>query len=153
MESILALSVALSIASERLVEVVKGLVPWLNEVQALPRMERRRKLVLQVMAVVAGVVTAYLASDAFGNVLPKTLTESRITAVLGLGLLASGGSGLWNALLGYALQVKDLKKTLVQETRERQLHDPADGSRLVHRDLGLADEQVTSNECYDVKEA
>jgi len=37
-----------------------------------------------------------------------------------LGLLASGGSGFWNAILTYVLQVKNLKKAAVQKVAEAE---------------------------------
>ena len=104
--AIVGLILALSIASERLVEIVKGYVPWLNTAAATDAGEGRRRATLQLMAVVAGVITAWL-SRAY---IPKEVSDALDGwAVLGLGLLASGGSGFWNAILSYVLKVKDLK--------------------------------------------
>src|SRR5262245_36062259 len=91
--SLVALLVALSVASERLVEIVKGFVPFLNQENATnPAAEARRKAILQAMAVVAGVLTAFLA----GPALPESLVPDHWYSKLALGLLASGGSGFWN---------------------------------------------------------
>ena len=60
---VISLLVALSIASERLVDIIKGLVPWLNQ-QRKPTEEGCRKAALQVLAVIAGITTAWLASAA-----------------------------------------------------------------------------------------
>jgi hypothetical protein len=104
--SIVGLILALSIASERLVEIVKGYIPWLNTAAATNDGDGPRRATLQLMAVLAGVTTAWLSRD----YIPKEVSDAAHGwAVLGLGLLASGGSGFWNAILSYVLKVKDLK--------------------------------------------
>lgn len=42
---------ALSIASERLVEIIKGILPWLNEEKSTPKKEGIRRSLLQILAV------------------------------------------------------------------------------------------------------
>ena len=57
------------------------------------------------MAVVTGVITAWLSRAD----IPKEISDAMNGwAFLGLGLLASGGSGLWNSVLSYLLMVKDI---------------------------------------------
>src|SRR5262245_26514783 len=107
----LAVSVvlAISMASERLVEIVKGAIPWLNtEITNDPKKEGWRKMAIQLLAVVAGLATSFLGQDAIASALNKTsLTWGQLT---GLGILASGGSSLWNSVLVYLLNVKNLKE-------------------------------------------
>ena len=110
--TVISLLVALSIASERLVDIVKGLVPWLNQQRRKPAEEGWRKAALQVMAVVAGMTTAWLASPVVPDFIPHDFTGK-----LALGLLASGGSGFWNSILTYVTKAKDLKAAEV-ETRQ-----------------------------------
>jgi hypothetical protein len=103
--------VALSVASERLVEIVKGWIPWLDQAKTDPNAEGRRRSVLQLLAVVSAIATAYFAKD----YIPKDMVKlsgamSEPWTILGLGLLASGGSGFWNAILTYFGKVKDLKE-------------------------------------------
>jgi hypothetical protein len=62
--TVISLIVALSIASERLVDIIKGLVPWLNQPRRKPAEEGWRKAALQILAVIAGITTAWLASAA-----------------------------------------------------------------------------------------
>ena len=104
--SIVALLSALSIASERLVEIIKGTVPWLNTAKNDPNAEGWRQAALRVLAALAGVATAWLAStaQAVGNLIP-----SNPGAWIVLGLLASGGSGFWNSIQGYVNQAKAAK--------------------------------------------
>lgn len=104
--AIVTLLLALSIASERLVEIVKGLIPPLTKPNPNPRLEAIRCAVLQILAVFSGVATAYLARD----YIPKEVSDvAKDWSVWGLGLLASGGSGFWNSILTYLLKIKDIK--------------------------------------------
>jgi len=113
--AIVGLLVALSIASERLVEIVKGVVPPLTGKSAVQWKEGVRRTANQLLAVGAGVLTAYLARPAIpAEALPATSDAT----ILALGLLASGGSGLWNAVLSYVLQVKDIKEAAAKSARE-----------------------------------
>ncbi|NOT54006.1 MAG: hypothetical protein HOP18_05315 [Deltaproteobacteria bacterium] len=148
--TIVSLLIALSIASERLVEIVKGFTPWLDQQQSDPKKEGQRRAVLQLLAVGAGIGTAFLA----GPMIPKEVYDA--TTPLGtvaLGLLASGGSGFWNSVLTYVTKVKDVKK-LEADAKHSEAEEKraAAGPYLVHADLNLSDEQVTSNECYDVED-
>ena len=105
--SIVALLAALSVASERLVEIIKGLIPPLNKENPDPAAEGRRQTMLHVLAIIAGMVTAWLASTttAVKSVIPDTHL-----AWIVVGLLASGGSGFWNSIQGYVNKAKDVKK-------------------------------------------
>ena len=112
--AIITMLLALSIASERLVEIVKGLIPWLDKQNPDPKGEGMRRTCLHVLAVIAGVLTAYLAKD----YIPEDVARPTGSwAILGLGLLASGGSSLWNSVLSYLSNVKDLKKIEVVKER------------------------------------
>ena len=108
--ALVSILVALSIASERLVEIIKGLIPFLNKERNSKMTEGWRRAALQALAVVAGIFTALLAQPAIKAVIPG-LSE-HCTGILALGLLASGGSGFWNAVLTYVLNVKDIKEAL-----------------------------------------
>jgi hypothetical protein len=104
--TVISLLIALSIASERLVDIIKGLVPWLNQPRRKPAQEGWRKAALQILAVIAGITTAWLSSAA----IPKGVgIPDDWTGTFALGLLASGGSGFWNSILTYVTKAKDLK--------------------------------------------
>ena len=117
---------ALSVASERLVEIMKGFVPFLDAKNDNPVMEGRRRSVLHGLAIIAGIATAYIARFSMGGVLPDSLVVTEggqeavsLMGVVGLGVLASGGSGLWNSVLGYANKVKEIKRLQADESRRR----------------------------------
>jgi len=113
---VVSLLIALSVASERLVAIIKGLVPFLNQENADPIKEGRRASALQILAVASGIVTTLLAGPAIGTIAGDGLNSP--VSLVALGLLASGGSGFWNSIQGYVNQVKDIKKL---EAKERKI--------------------------------
>ncbi|MDR1969297.1 MAG: hypothetical protein LBQ32_11505 [Burkholderiaceae bacterium] len=113
--SLVSLILALSIASERLVEIIKGLIPFLSKKKSNPIFEGIRCSLLQTLAVASGVGTAYLARDYFPAGIANP-TEK--WSILGLGLLASGGSGLWNSILSYTNKIKDIEKIEPEATKQ-----------------------------------
>jgi len=121
--TVISLLVGLSIASERLVDIIKGLVPWLNQERRKPAEEGWRKAALQIIAVFAGITTAWLAGPAVPDFLPHDFTGN-----LALGLLASGGSGFWNSILTYVTKAKDVKaaeaETKQVEARAKKASHP-----------------------------
>jgi hypothetical protein len=122
-----SLLAAMSVASERLVEFLKGFLTWmgswspklawlgfLNKEDPIPERESLRKALVQLLAVIAGVTTAFLAKSVVPEAL-KDLTDGRIFA---LGLLSSGGSGLWNSFVTYASKLKEIKKIEVEDKKK-----------------------------------
>jgi hypothetical protein len=97
----------LSVASERLVEVIKGAIPLLATQHPDPVIEGRRRTVLQILSIAAGTLTAFLAKS-LGTTMP--FTADTIWEYLAIGVLVSGGSGFWNGILSYVGNVKDAKK-------------------------------------------
>ena len=110
-----SLMIALSVATERLVEIIKGQFSYLNCERPDPVGEGRRKSVLQLLAVGAGVFTAWGASP----YLPSEFTGSTESwRIFGLGLLASGGSGFWNSIATYVLKLKDVKEAEAKQAEK-----------------------------------
>ena len=107
--TLVGLLVALSVASERLVEIIKGLVPALDKENADTMKEGWRKAGIHTLAIASGVLTALLARPALHGVLPDPWSTTG--SYVALGFLTSGGSGLWNGILGYVKNVKDIKKS------------------------------------------
>ncbi len=109
LENFIQLLIALSVASERLVEIVKGLASWpfLNQTNADPRKEGWRRLIHHVLGVISGIITALLAQSYMGDAFPADWNTW--AGLVLIGFLVSGGSGFWNVILSYLLQVKNLK--------------------------------------------
>ncbi len=113
--AIISVILALSIASERLVEIIKGFIPALDKQDLDQKAEGRRRSYLQILAVFSGVLTAFLARDYIPSEIAAP-TES--WSILGLGLLASGGSGLWNSVLTYVTKAKDIKNVEAEKAKK-----------------------------------
>jgi hypothetical protein len=102
---------ALSVATERITEIIKGL-PLLSKWLAIERKdqvaEELRKVSVQFIAVLAGTLVTYLARDQltqqFGT------TELHWYAYWVFGAMASGGSGVWNSLLDIIREVNRQKQ-------------------------------------------
>jgi hypothetical protein len=108
--SVVTLLAALSVASERLVEIVKGFSAFLSTENPDAKLERWRKTVLQILALFAGLLTAWLTKD---TTTIKALIPDTPLAWIPLGLLASGGSGFWNSIQTYFAKAKELKNAEV----------------------------------------
>lgn len=114
--ALVALLVALSVASERLVEIIKGAIPSLNKENPDTTREGWRRAAIQSLAVICGIGTAFFAHPALAKVLPQPWDNK--ATYLALGFLTSGGSGFWNGILGYVQNVKDIKGGLAEKTKE-----------------------------------
>lgn len=114
LSSIVTLLAALSVASERLVEIVKGFFGFLSTENPDPALERRRKTYLQILALLAGLLTAWLTKDV--KAVKDLIPDSKL-AWIPLGLLASGGSGFWNSIQTYLAKAKELKKAEVENKK------------------------------------
>jgi len=102
-----SLLAAISMGAERLVEMIKGIWPWLSTEKAKGSTEERiRQLFIHLLAVGAGILTAFLAQSAIPALQGRVQGWGTYIA---LGLLASGGSGFWNSILDYVKAAKDIK--------------------------------------------
>ncbi|TGE20558.1 hypothetical protein E5K00_21425 [Hymenobacter aquaticus] len=111
LSNILVVLIALSVAAERLVEIIKGIIPGLDQENSDVTKERWRKILLQVLAAGAGIVTAILAFPALAETLKlEDDWNDNFGVLFLLGLLASGGSGFWTSIQGYVNKVKEIKK-------------------------------------------
>src|SRR5262245_48680519 len=123
---LISLLVVLSVAAERLVEILKGFFfQNLNTVDPDPDRETRRKAKVQLLALFASLLTAIIVKLA-GQFPP---TWGWLT-VLALGFLASGGSSLWNSVLGW---VKGLKDVHVAQGEAARLRVQSEGRSLAVR--------------------
>jgi hypothetical protein len=143
--AVITILVTLSIATERLVEIVRGIwskTPWAKPASetAEETKDAWEKARVSLLAIGCGIVTAFLASpilagifkslfpddsacklnEIFGMTAGGTcgfaLDTNGIFLVIALGLLTSGGSSLWNSILEYLVKIKDLKKSEVKRS-------------------------------------
>jgi hypothetical protein len=112
---IVTLLLALSIASERIAEIIKGYVPSIFKRKdnikgkEMEEEEERRRSHVQILSIACGIGTTFLTAPVLPDELLPAMDGVRWISILALGLLSSGGSALWNAVLSYLLKVKDLK--------------------------------------------
>ena len=130
--TVVTLMIALSVATERLVEIIKGWFPWLDQAKELAAIEGRRRAALQLLAVGGGILVSYLAWPISSQIVPADPEGGPRLTVLALGLLASGGSGFWNSILSYVISVKDLKTADAKLAKQgavgaQPVPQPADG--------------------------
>lgn len=107
LSNIVGILIGLSIATERLVEIIKGFWPWLNTKQGDAKKEGQRQAVIHILASLCGIATALLAHTAIRNSIESFKWNELYT--IALGLFASGGSGFWNNIQTYLKSTKDIK--------------------------------------------
>jgi|SRR5581483_10701807 len=114
--------IALSVGVERVVEMIKGIVPPLRA-DPDPATDKdgskaaRRRVVLQALAAMVGALAAYFIGC--HRFLPKLLPEDLPFGphVLGsavLGLMSSGGSAFWNHLLDIVGAIKTTREKIAK---------------------------------------
>jgi hypothetical protein len=109
---------ALSVASERLVDITKGFIPALNTKNINETQEAKRQTYIQLLAVICGIGTSLIAWPITHQILPLNYWPNWFV-IVALGLLASGGSGFWNSIQSYLKLVKDLKSLAAKEEKQR----------------------------------
>jgi hypothetical protein len=135
---------ALSIASERLVELFKGMISGLNGARANPDAERMRQLGVHWMSLVASVVVVYLAQDYIISSLKLKSGELPLQhlspgLIATFSILTSGGSSMWNSILTYLLSLKNLKQQQVTDNKGQQQQQKAvDNAKTGNADLTVA---------------
>src|SRR6266568_2754675 len=111
-----ALVAGISIAVERVIEVIKGAVPQLANSWG-DKADNYRRALLQLMSVAAGTLIASQIQTQIAAALPKDIGASISWPAFGLiGLMASGGSGLWNHVLDIVQATKEQKEKALTTT-------------------------------------
>jgi len=107
------LMAAISVASERVIEILKGIIPLLGK-DTHGYGEDVRRAITQVLAGVVGAGVAYLGQSEIASTVPALSYASMGRAsYLIIGLLASGGSGLWNHVLDIVQAMKITKEQAI----------------------------------------
>jgi hypothetical protein len=105
---------AMSVSVERVVEILKGFIPYLNTAATPASAENRRRAILHVIAAAVGSLMAFLASDQIAK-LPaaQPLLDLHWLGYAIMGLLTAGGSAFWNHVLDIigALKTQQENKT------------------------------------------
>ena len=119
--SIIALLGIMSLSVERVVEIIKGMVPFLAEKYDDKKKERWRRVTLHFFAALVGTIIALLSQEQIQPLLEDIFKGPGIgiPGCIMLGLLASGGSGFWNQALSIVEEIKQTKKIQVQEEEKK----------------------------------
>jgi len=123
LSSFLALMVTLSMATERVTEVVKGL-PLLSSFLAedhkgKPWIEEFRKAMIHIIAIAVGTGFAYAAQGPIVSALKLGPQPHDAWGLwLLLGGLASGGSAIWNSTLDVVRTVKQQKDNVLRQAEK-----------------------------------
>jgi hypothetical protein len=106
-----SLMAGISIAVERVVEMIKGAIPALNN--AWKTNDQVRAAIVQLIAAAVGAVIAALMPNQVKAALPQGINTSLTWSTYAvLGLIASGGSGAWNHVLDILAAIKTQKTNL-----------------------------------------
>ncbi len=111
---LIALLGVLSISVERIVEIIKNMIPFLSTVQGDEKKERIRRAALHLMAAAAGTVVAYSAQAQIQPLLSNIFKTPGVIGLSGciiIGLLSSGSSGFWNQSMSILEEFKKKKKS------------------------------------------
>lgn len=84
---------------ERIVEIIKNMIPFLSTEQADKSREQKRRALLHLLAAVAGTGVAYFAQAQIQPLLSNIFRDTGKIGISGciiIGMLSSGSSGFWN---------------------------------------------------------
>ncbi|HVZ17997.1 MAG TPA: hypothetical protein VG897_12815 [Terriglobales bacterium] len=119
--SLLTVLVALSMASERVIELLKKILPagWLANDWKIH--EQLRQALLQILAGVIGGLTAWASHAQIAAMIPTMAQFLHWPAYVLLGAMSSAGSGFWNHILDAVRAIK-IEREVRAELQVRQLN-------------------------------
>ncbi len=115
---LLAFLAALSLATERITEVIKGtplLSRWFVDEKA-GGWEEARKASIQVLAILIGTILTRLTQDQLPSMVGLNYSGGWICLLFGA--MASGGSGIWNSALDIVREVNKQKQVLTEKLKK-----------------------------------
>jgi hypothetical protein len=141
LQALAALLLAVSLAAERLVALMKTIFPKLAVEKTTPTQEvdlkadRGRRLTIQVVAFAASYMTLALVFDTWHPDAKIHVGPHDYQLAL-LAFLASGGSAFWGGVVGYVKEAKDVKTT-IKATVRAQYVASAGGPAAMPSGVGL----------------
>ncbi|MGB4848686.1 MAG: hypothetical protein WBP41_12250 [Saprospiraceae bacterium] len=133
--SIVTIFFALSLISERIANMVKLRIPWLNIDYTDDLMLKKKEKTISMIALLSGLLTSILAGADFNtlvhdgaliNYAKKGLTEIHLSTIIGFFLTAlfiSLGSKFWHDVLDIVLEFSKLKKYRADEQRDQRVQN------------------------------
>jgi len=119
--SLLSFFAALSVATERITEIIKGLPGlsnWFAATDKTGTTEEFRKVSVQIVAVLAGTLVSYVVREPVAKQLNiSDASQISFSWYLILGAVASGGSGIWNSALDIVREVNTQKQLVTDKMK------------------------------------
>ncbi|HZR58527.1 MAG TPA: hypothetical protein VFA74_16785 [Terriglobales bacterium] len=120
--SLAALALALSVAVERVIEILKGMIPILATPQTNPKLENLRGAVIHLLSVAIGAIAARGGGiDLFQKITGVASANNEIRWLSGYlicGLMTAGGSAFWNHILDIVQASKIKNETAAKQEVE-----------------------------------
>lgn len=119
--------IAISMAVERCVEILKGMIPQLGISNTDPTKDGRRSACVQGLAVFFGALIAEVSKTQIAGAVPsvKQVFDGgwlvALAPCLLVGFMASGGSGFWNHILDLLGAMKVKQEAVAQADTQLQL--------------------------------
>ncbi len=123
---LVTLLAAMSVSVERIVEILKGFIPYLNKQLDPGSAENRRRALLHVIAALFGALIAYLGHAQISSIAAaKPLMDLQWLGYIIIGLLTAGGSAFWNHVLDIIGALKTQQENAAKTTAPAAAPAPA----------------------------
>lgn len=131
LSALLSVIIAVSLASERVIELLKKWFPNVGKARPDATQESRRQGMIQLLSAVMGTIIAWLSHNQLAAMLPESLGHYMgWPTYIAIGLMSSGGSGFWNSILDVIRAIKIDREakaelqvaTLNARTEELKIH-------------------------------
>ena len=135
LSELIGILLAVSLATERLVMIIRTPITWLNDESKDPKTDWKRRFAVQLLALAAAIgTTGFLAEstwDIRGSLFVGSGENPAKIPLLIVALLATGGSSFWKNMLGYTKAVRDARVAERNTQTERQLLESEKNRRLI----------------------
>jgi hypothetical protein len=121
--SIIGLLGAMSLSVERVVEIIKDMIPQLAVERKSATWERWRRIGLHALAAFVGTIIALAAQEQIQPLLSPIFNGGEGIGIPGcimLGLLSSGGSGFWNHSLSIVEEIRNTKRSQAKKLKAEE---------------------------------
>lgn len=135
LSELIGILLAVSLATERLVMIIRTPITWLNDESDDPKTDWKRRLTVQLLALAAAIATTgFLAEgmwDIRGSLFVGSGDNPAEIPLLIVALLATGGSSFWKNMLGYTKAVRDARVAERDTQTERKRLEAEKNRRLL----------------------
>lgn len=128
LQEISAVVLTVSLLNERLIEILKTYIPWFADQfdelsdEKTKRQEQFRKIIIQSITIITGVIAASILAyeeKEFEWYCFHSAVYKEVNVII-LGVLSSGGSAVWNHIIGFLKAVKDVRRQALSNLKKQQ---------------------------------